>query len=142
GLADGRVVRWDSDWAEAPELVESIKTGDAAVTALGTLLGDETVVTGAADGALAAWFGVRASKNAATWNLARIRGFEPLSSGTAAIVPAGRGKLFFALGQGGDGFLGHCTTGAVLARLPADARPADAVTFAPKNDAVLIAGTD
>jgi phosphate transport system permease protein len=139
GLADGRVVRWDASWGEDPELVESIKVGDAAVMALGTLLGDETVVTGSADGALTAWFGVRASKNAATWNLTRIRGFEPLTAEVSTVVPGRRGKSFLAVDKNGAGFVGHLTTGAVLARLPEDAGVVRAAAFAPNNDAVLLA---
>jgi phosphate transport system permease protein len=141
-LADGRVIRWDASWPEDPELIESIKTGDAAVTALATLFGDETIVTGTADGSLAAWFGVRATANAAVWNLARIRDFERLASPVASVVPAAGGKGFLALGKDGAGYVGYSTTGLVLARLPGTPQPADAAAFAPKNDAILIAGAD
>jgi phosphate transport system permease protein len=139
GLADGRVVRWDASWPEDPALVESVKVSDASVTALGTLFGDETLVTGSADGALSAWFGVRASKNAAMWNLSRIREFEKLGASVALIVPSARGKGFLAVDAEGRGIVGYSTTGATLAHLPADARPVDAATFAPKNDAVVLA---
>ena len=139
GLADGRVVRWDANWPEDPELIESVKTGDAAVTALGTLFGDETVLTGAADGALTAWMGVRAHSKASAWNLTRIREFEPLPGAVAAIVPSARGKGFVALDRDGHGYTGYNTTGDVLARLPGEAHPVSAAAFAPKNDAILLA---
>jgi len=142
GLADGRVVRWDASWPEDPELMESVKASDAPVTALATLFGDETLVTGSGDGALAAWFGVRASKNAAEWNLSRIREFERLGAAASLIVPSARGKGFLAVDADGRGYVGYSTTGATLVRLPADARPVDAAAFAPKSDALLLATSD
>jgi phosphate transport system permease protein len=141
GLDDGRVVRWDASWPEDPELVESIKVGDFPVVALATLLGDETLVTGAADGSLSAWFGVRASKNAAVWNLSRIREFEKLPAAATHVVPSPRGKMFLALDASGSGYVGYSTTGEVVVRPPFSGA-ADAAVFAPKNDAVLVAGAD
>jgi phosphate transport system permease protein len=142
GLGDGRVVRWDAIWPEDPELIESIKVGDAAVTSLATLFGDETLVAGTADGSLSAWFGVRASTNAANWNLSRIRDFEPLAGPAALVVPSTRGKGFLAVDRDGGGYVGYSTTNAVLGKLPPGTPPADAATFAPRNDAFLVAGAD
>jgi phosphate transport system permease protein len=142
GVADGRVIRWDAEWAEDPALVESIKVSDRPVTALGTLFGDETLITGSADGAIEAWFGVRASKNAATWNLSRIRSFERLPGAVSTIVRAAHGKGFLAIDGDGRGYVAYSTTGAVLVRLPEPPLPADAAAFAPKNDAVVLACRD
>ncbi len=142
GLADGRVVRWDAMWPEDPELIESIQTGTKPVTALATLLGDETILTGTEDGAIAAWFGVRASKNAATWNLSRIRSFEPLGGPVSHIVPSPRGKGFLVLGTDGLGYAGYATTGEVVVRIPGAARPVSTAVFAPKNDAILLADAE
>ena len=139
GLADGRVVRWDAMWPEDPELIESIETGTAPVTALATLLGDETILPGTAEGVVSAGFGVRASKNAATWNLTRIRSFEPLAARVSSLVASPRGKGFLALGDDGRGYVGYSTTGEVIARIPEPATPAVAAAFAPKNDAILFA---
>ena len=141
GLADGRVVRWDASWPEDPALVESIKVSAVPVTALGVLLGDETLLTGSADGAVEAWFGVRASPKAAAWNLTRIRGFAKCGAAVRDIAPSPRGKTFAVLDAGGNGYLAYLTTGLTLAPLPGGEPVASAV-FAPKGDAVLVAGAD
>ena len=65
--------------AEDPAIVESVAASELPVTALGVLFGEETMISGASDGSVVAWFGVRASPTAAHWNLTRIREFERLS---------------------------------------------------------------
>ncbi len=141
GLADGRVLRWDATWRAAPQLFESVKGADVAVTALTVLLGEETLVVGDADGHLSAWFGVRASPDAPGWNMTHIRDFPPLARSVARIAPATRHRGFLAVDAAGDGGLYHGTTGRELAPLPALGAAASALTFAPKSDG-FFAATD
>jgi phosphate transport system permease protein len=141
GLADGRVVRWDASWPEDPALNESIKVSAVPVTALCVLLGDETLLTGTADGSVEAWFGVRASPKAAAWNVTRIRSFAKTGAAVREIAPSPRGKTFAVLDADGNGYLSYLTTGVTLAPLPGG-QPATSAVFAPKGDALLVAGED
>ena len=139
GLADGRVVRWDVDWTEDPELVESVKAADVAVTALGVLLGSETLVTGDANGALRSWFGVRASPDAPQWNLTHIRDFPRMQAAVSSIAAAPRNKGFVVADRAGNVRVDYHTSGATLATLPAWSGPPQAAVFSPRGDAVLVA---
>jgi phosphate transport system permease protein len=138
GLADGRVFRWDGEWSEPPELIESAQATGGAVTALSTLLGEETLVTATESGPVQTWFGVRASAEARGWNLTNIREFGRLPSTIRLILPTPRSKSFVLFDEAGHGRVDHHTTARTLATLPdLGARPV-AACVSPKNDAIVV----
>lgn len=138
GLLDGRVFRWDGDWADDPELIESVSTIGGPVTALATLLGEETLVTATENGPVQTWFGVRASPDAPGWNLSNIREFPRLPAPVTLIVPTTRGKGFVLFDTKGHGRVDHHTTDRTLVNLPdLGARPV-AACVTPKNDAIVV----
>lgn len=139
GLSDGRVLRFDAEWNEDPKLVESLDVGRSPVTALGSLLGGETLVTGTADGAVATWFGVRSSPDQPGWNLVRIREFPRVSGAVAAVVPTARRKGFAVLSADGDARIDFATTGEELGSIAGVDAGTRTGAFSPKNDALLLA---
>ena len=139
GLSDGRVIRWDVDWSDDPTLHESIDISQGAAQSLCVLNGGDTLVTGSADGDVATWFGVRATKEATHWDLTRIRNFPRVPGGTALLAAATRKTVFLVLGEDGGGRLDFATTGETRADVPAGNARATSASFAPKNDGFLIA---
>jgi phosphate transport system permease protein len=139
GLSDGRVVRWDAEWTGDPVLHESIDAGRAPVRAVPVVFGGETIATGCADGRVATWFGVRASKDASNWDLTRIREFDAVPGGVSAAAPTTRGKGFVVLGADGSGRIEYATTGKTRAHVPPGGSAPSAAAFTPKNDGLLVA---
>lgn len=139
GLSDGRVIRWDAGWTDDPRLHESIEAARSPVTALGVVLGGETLVTGTEDGRVESWFGVRATTNASNWDLTRVRTFDDLGGAVALIAPGARRKGVAALRADGGGRIDYVTSGSTRAEIPPGGAAPVAASFAPKNDALLVA---
>jgi phosphate transport system permease protein len=59
GTSDGTLSLWQLADPAAPQAEDHVRTGNAAVTALGILLGDQTLVVGTAAGDVSTWLRVR-----------------------------------------------------------------------------------
>ncbi|MCE9635691.1 MAG: ABC transporter permease subunit [Planctomycetes bacterium] len=138
GLSDGRVLRFDAEWSEEPALHESIEVSKFPVTALDTLIGGETLVTGTSEGRVASWFGVRASTNAQSWDLTRIRNFNDVGAEATVVAASARKKGFAVFCVDGSGRIDFATTGDTRVSIPASGAPATAASFSPKNDTLLV----
>ncbi len=134
GTSAGEVARWDLRRAR-PEPEEVVRVGDAPVTALAILKGEQTLVVADARGAVSAWQLVKAGGKRR--DLVRTREFEPHGAPVVALAASHRDRLFLSADVNGQALLGFGTTGETRSALrPAEARLA-AVTFAPKGDAVV-----
>ena len=141
GTSQGKVLRYDMRDAAGPRLIETVavttKPG-ASVTALGFLLGDRTLTVGDEQGGVSTWQ-VVSPAGGGEKRLTRIYEFAPHAGAVVAMTASKRDKSFATADGTGHVHISYGTSGKTLLRVKSDAPGLAALTFAPKNDAVLAA---
>jgi len=137
GTASGRIYYWDLQGE--PALAGVSVAARAPVTALAWLLGDHTLVAGAADGAVTAWFEVPPDAAGGQASYRLVHAFDPHGAPVTAIGVSGRGKSFVTGAADGSLVLRHLTSRRTLAALPGQAGAIRAVALTPKADGVVAA---
>ncbi|MDR4506930.1 MAG: ABC transporter permease subunit [Candidatus Brocadiaceae bacterium] len=138
GTSDGEVFHIDVRQREAPVLVERVKVSDSAVTALGFLLGDVSLVIGDSRGGVSVWMKVRDGSASSGWVLKKVHTLESHQASVRAIVSSRRGKGFVTAASDGTIHLNHATSGQTLLSLDTGVTPV-ALGFSPKTDGILMA---
>ncbi len=135
GSTSGQLVEWPVD-TDAHTPLGSYRTGSDAVTALGTVLGRNSLVVGNAGGEVQVWFRARTVESGL--RLIRAHEFEPHGAPVVGTAPSGRNRGFVTWDASGELCLRFATTSAT--RLTRDLNQAPAsVVFAPKSDALIAA---
>jgi len=142
GTDDGKVVRFNLAEADrfrpAGSLDASSRAG-AAITTLGFLLGDRTLVVGDEAGGVGTWQLVGA-KGALVGQLARMHSFAPHRGAVTAFARSSRDKGFLTADAAGTVLLHHGTTGRTLLSLATGVGSLSRVVLAPKGDGLVAAG--
>ncbi len=138
GTADGNL-HWWPKLAAGTASPQVIPTGAAAITRLGLLLGDRTLVLGRADGSLSAWFAVRQGDQD-LFHLQRIHEFPPLQGAITGLAASQRHKGFVAATARGELGVYYATTGEIRHRAHLLAGGCTALAYGPKADGALVAG--
>jgi phosphate transport system permease protein len=136
GTSTGRIVRVDLRKPGEATIAEeaTVSKGGAAVTVLGFLLGDRTLVAGDATGAVSTWQPVRVGEGNRT-TLQRVYDFEPHKAPVSAFAVSRRDKGFVTMDASGAAALRYGTTGATLLDFKADG--ARAIAMAPKSNGLF-----
>ena len=139
GTADGHVVHVGLSEAQPPEVRGSyvVAAPTTAVTMLGFLSGDRSLVVMAADGVVSTWGLVRRADAPSGWKLTQMHTFRSHPSPVTAFAPSQRVKGFITGDAKGNVFLHHATSSQTLLRLTVGEFPIRAVSFAPKGDGVI-----
>lgn len=137
GTAAGELLRIDLRDPAEPKMREAVDvTGGsgAAVSALGFLLGDRTLIVGDTQGAVSSWQLLRSGRSG--FRLAKIHDFDRHGEPVVSIARSWRNKGFATAGASGRIRLHYGTTGKTLLNLSSgsDIR---AITLAPKADGIL-----
>ena len=138
GTPGGELLWWQVGH-DGPESLQVVSAGRAAVTALGLLIGDRSLVVGQADGALAIWFPVESERGEAGERLTRIRTFPSQKAAVAHIEPSPRNKGFLAL-CGDHLGLYYSTSDRVLWQGEAPVEHPRGLAFAPKANGAYVLG--
>jgi phosphate transport system permease protein len=138
GTSRGQVLRYDLRDSNRPALAEAVPATDSAVTMLGFLIGDRTLVAGDARGQVSSWQVVPPPTGGAA-RLVRIYRFDPHAAAVVAFAPSPRDKGFVTADARGGIHVSNGTSGRTLLRLgaPDNLR---ALVFAPKADGLLAIG--
>jgi phosphate transport system permease protein len=139
GTSDGRVVHVGLAEPQPPEVrgIYAVAPTTTAVTLLGFLSGDRSLVVMTVDGGVSTWGLVRRSDVPAGWQLAHMHLLRSHSAPVTAFAPSQRVKGFVTGDAKGHVFLHHATSSQTLLRLPVGEFPIRAVAFAPKGDGVI-----
>jgi phosphate transport system permease protein len=132
----GRIILWrlgDSD--PTPQEIEA---AGAALTSLEFLIGERSLVAAAADGSLGVWSWVRPRRGEP--ELVRIRELPEVGSALLGVTASQRNRTVLAHDAEGLLHLYFSTTGQLLWTSELPIVGTTAVAFAPKGDAVYIAG--
>ncbi len=141
GDARGDLVRVDLRGREQPRVASPLKVTarpGVAVTSLNFLIGDRTLVVGDASGGVSTWQLLRRPERDGR-RLVRIHTFASHAGAVTAIAPSRRDKGFLTADASGTVHINFGTSGETLLTVKPDLAGVQAMVFAPKADAFLVA---
>lgn len=144
GTDDGQLARFnlaEQERVRPAGVVEASSRAGAAITALGFLLGDRTLVVGDAAGGVSTWQLVGA-KGALAGQLERMHRFTPHKTAVTAWARSNRDKGFLTADATGLVRLHYGTTGKTLLSFPTGIASLSRVVLAPKADGFVGAGDE
>jgi phosphate transport system permease protein len=141
GTSYGEVFHIDVSDRESPFLRENVKVSDEAVTSLGFLLGDVSLVVGDQEGDVNIWMQVRDETTVSGWSLKKVHSLEPHDAGVRSIASSMRNKCFVTAASDGTIHLKHATSEQTLLNLKLNTNPTS-LAFSPKADGILVADSD
>jgi phosphate transport system permease protein len=139
----GQLFRYDTRRFDAPILAEALRvTADgASLTAIDFLIGQQTLLVGADDGSVSAWFRLPARNGGGGSDgqqMVRAKEFRAHAAPILAFAPSQRGKSFISAAADGAIWLRHSTSEQVLLQLNAEpGMGRGMLMLAPREDVVL-----
>ncbi|MBF0316898.1 MAG: ABC transporter permease subunit [Nitrospirae bacterium] len=147
GTQNGLLYHWDIKDAAAPIPMRVASAKDtSAITALGLLVGQRSLIVGRDSGSVSVWFQVsdpelpgatRINEADGQKQLTQIHVFEPHVAAVAMLVPTKRNRSFLSVDTIGNIILHHSPTTKTLLRLNAGNVPLSAIAYASRGDGVV-----
>jgi phosphate transport system permease protein len=139
GTEEGKVYHFDLREPAKPSLVDTTQAseGSQAITALGYLMSDRSLVVGDASGQIAVWMPVREHAATNTTHMTRIHRFAPHQSAVIDITISQRDKGFITTDAGGEIRLHHSTSEQTLLTLAPQQGALRSTYFSPKADGLV-----
>jgi phosphate transport system permease protein len=137
GTSAGEIFHINVKDRENPFLAEKILVSDKAVTALGFLLGDVSLVVGDYGGGVNVWMQARDEASPSGWALKKVHTLKSHHAPVAAIASSLRDKGFVTAASDGSIHLNHATSEQTLLNLEIKSIPA-ALAFSPKANGILV----
>jgi phosphate transport system permease protein len=120
----------------SPEIYRVAKEG-VAVSALGFLNGDHSLIVGTGDGEVSAWALTRLPASLGLFRLQRIHTFDSHRAAVTAVSPSTRDKGFVTADDAGHVAVHYATSEQTWLTVPAAESSIRAVSFAPKSDGFI-----
>lgn len=147
--AGGTIYRFDTRDFAAPRLAEVVDLvpGQLRLTAVGFLIGEQSLVIGGSDGRVEVYFRLQqpGAKTADGYALVKAHTLEPHRTAVVAFDKSARTKSFATADADGNVWLRHATSDQTLLKLKrpdAAAGVIEAMAIAPRDDGILIATAD
>ena len=124
-----------------PELIQKINptpSGKSAITSLGFIIGDQSLIVGDADGNVTSWMRVLDEKTDYGWKLVNPHTFDSHKAAVTAVATSLRNKSFITGDSKGRIFLEHLTSERTLLELSGKELPVRDITFSPKGDGAVV----
>ncbi len=140
GTGEGIVLHIAVDSDREPPAVKggyAVTTPNTAVTGLGFLSGDRSLVVMTAEGEVSTWGLIRHAEDQSRWRLTKMHTFRSHAAPVTAFAPSQRVKGFVTADAKGHMFLHHATADQTWLKLSNGESPIRAVTFAPKGDGLM-----
>lgn len=139
GTDRGMVFHLSLGHADHPVVVGSYQAAvdDEAVTKLGFLNGDRSLVVMTSGGAVSTWGLIRNATQSRPYDLQQTHIFARHPAAVVAFAPSVRDKSFVTADAEGHLSVHHATSGRTLLQLPGSGRPVLSVALAPRSDAAL-----
>lgn len=138
GTSSGEIFHINVQDRENPFLAEKIRVSDKAVTALGFLLGDISLVVGDQNGGVNVWMQVRDAVSPSGWTLKKVHTLTSHNAPVIAVTPSTRDKGFVTAATDGTIHLNHATSEQTLLNLETKSVPVT-LAFSPKANGILAA---
>jgi phosphate transport system permease protein len=137
GTKHGTVLHVALSDVEPPAVKGAYEVTAGAVTGLGFLNGDRSLVVMTGLGGVSTWGQIRRADDSSSWRLTKMHAFKSHEAPVTAFAPSQRVKGFVTADAKGQIFLHHATSEQTWLKLSHGDAPIRAVTFAPKGDALL-----
>ena len=124
-----------------PQLIQKINptpSGKSAITSLGFIIGDQSLIVGDADGNVTSWMRVLDEKTDYGWKLVNPHTFDSHQAAVTAVATSLRNKSFITGDSKGKIFLEHLTSERTLLELSGKELPVRDITFSPKGDGAIV----
>lgn len=138
GTSSGQIVRVDLSEPSEPKIAGAVLATShpgVAVSVMGFLIGDRTLVVGDVAGGVSSWQLLKG--DGGERRLRKIHDFAPHQGSVVAFAPSRRDKGFITTDASGTAHLYYGTTGQTLLMVKAEREGIRAVTFAPKADGLI-----
>ncbi len=140
GTDSGKILHWDISDKESPELLEAIDASvnsHTAITALGFLIGDNSLLVGDAAGNVSVWFEAQDMTSPRGKVFQKIHTLPPLELPVTNITSSERDRGFIASDNGGNISLYHASSEQKLADFKTDGGSVSTLAFAPKANGII-----
>ena len=144
GTSLGRILRFDLRARPQIELADTIDTASqpgAAITSLGLLNGDRTLVVGDRAGRVSSWQ-VVGLPGEGRLRLTRVHTYDAHASAVIAVTPSRRDKGFATADASGQVLVHYATSGQTLISIRSPGGDLHSVAIAPKADGLVVVGGD
>lgn len=128
-----------------PQLIQKINptpSGKSAITTLGFIIGDQSLIVGDADGNVTSWMRVLDEKSEYGWKLVNPHSFGRHQNQITSFAASLRNKSFITGDSEGKIYLKHLTSERSLLELSGKEAPVLDIDFAPKGDGAVILYND
>ena len=142
GTRTGHLAHFELSDLREPRLLEAPRVVDPApvpVTALGLIIGEQSLVVGDAKGGVRVWFQVENPSSEAGRSLRPVHEFPSQGAEITAITVSGRDKGFATADKSGAVALRHATSEQTLLTLRGPASPVTAVVLSPRANGLYAA---
>ena len=145
GTDNGKLFHWDVSDKSKPEFLRAIdatENSETAITALGFLLGDRSLVIGDEAGQVSVWFEVPDKTSPTGDFLKKIHEFDPLELPVTQIAASARDRGFLASDAGGNINVYHATSNQKVAELKGGGASIERLAFSPKANGIAAIDKD
>jgi len=138
GFANGALLKYDLQEPSSPRLTETLEASTAAITMLGFLIGERSLVVGDAQGAVHVWFGSFDETGAGGRLMRKAHALAQHGAAVRAFAASQRNRTFFTGSEDGEIILHFSTNQRTLYRAEFSKLPIALISMAPKADGAFI----
>jgi len=138
GFENGALLQYDLQEPSSPRLAETLQAATAAVTTLGFLIGERSLVVGDAQGNINVWFSSFDENGAGERQLRKALLLARHHAAVRAFSASQRNRTFFTGSEDGEIILHFSTNQRTLYRAAFSSSPIALISMAPKADGAFI----
>jgi phosphate transport system permease protein len=138
GLENGILLKYDLQDPQAPRLAETLRASETAITKLGFLIGERSLVVGDGRGAVSVWFGSFDEAGAGERLMRKAHVLANHQAAVSAFAASQRNRTFFTGSDDGEIILHFSTNQRALYRAAHSQMPVTLMSMAPKADGAFV----
>lgn len=141
GMDNGFLYYFSLRNKENTQLIQKLNltlTGKSAVTTLGFIIGDQSLVVGDEDGRVSSWMRILDEETEYGWKLVNPHLFESHKAPVTNVSASSRNKSFITGSSDGKVYVEHLTSDRTLLELSGKDIPIRDLLFAPKGDGAVV----
>jgi len=138
GLENGVLLKYDLQDPQSPRLAETLRASDAAITKLGFLIGERSLVVGDARGVVSVWFASFDEAGAGERLMRKAHVLANHQAAVSAFAASQRNRTFFTGSEDGEIILHFSTNQRTLYRAAHSQMPVTLMSMAPKADGAFV----
>lgn len=126
---------------DRPELIQTLNvtpSGKSAITSLGFIIGDQSLIVGDETGKVTSWMRVLDEKSDYGWQLVNPHVFDSHSAAVTTFSASARNKSFITGDNNGKIYVEHLTSERTLLELSGKEKPLKDVYYTPKSDGAAV----